>query len=102
MKKLLSTSALFLCSFSPMLADNAGQDLLITAKQQASLYHDQVDPFQLDVDFVAQVNTPNHGHLTMKWQAKDRWWRKVVMDGFEQIEVRNGDRLYTSRNLPFT
>jgi hypothetical protein len=24
------------------------------------------------------------------------------MDAFEQIEIRNGDRLYTSRNIPFT
>jgi hypothetical protein len=67
MKTLILTSALFLCSLSPPLlaADPAAQNLLITAKQQASLYHDQPNPFQLDVDFVAQVNTPPSGLITI-------------------------------------
>ena len=98
------TTTLFLCSFSPLLGatDPGAQQLLVTAKQQASLFHDQASPFQIDVDFVAQINAPTQGHLTLKWEAKDRWWRKIVMDRFEQIEIRNGDRLYTSRNTPFT
>ena len=78
------------------------QQLLITAKQQASLFHDQASPFQIDVDFVVQMNAPTQGHLTLKWEAKDRWWRKIVMDRFEQIEIRNDDRHYTSRNIDFT
>ena len=56
----------------------------------------------MDVDFVVQMNAPTQGHLTFKWAAEHRWWRKIVVDRFEQIEIRNGDRLYTSRNLPFT
>jgi TonB family protein len=104
MKNLVLSIVLFLCSFSPLLraTDPAAEQLLITAKQQASLFHDQASPFQIDVDFVAQTNAPTEGHLTLKWAAKDRWWRKIVMDRFEQIEIRNGDRLYTSRNIVFT
>jgi len=80
----------------------ATQQLLVTAKQQASLFHDQPIPIQLDVDFLAQLNAPTQGHLTLKWEAKDRWWRRIVMGDFEQIEIRNGDRHYSSRNLSFT
>src|ERR1022692_1805900 len=69
---------------------------------QASLFHDQASPLQLDVDFVAQINVPTQGHLTLKWEAWDRWWRKIVMGDFEQIDIRNGDKLFTSRNITFT
>lgn len=104
MKRLVQTIGLLISSVSPVLGgtDPAGQQLLITAKQQASLSQNQGTPFQLDVDFVLQINTPVQGHLTLKWEAKDRWWRKVTMQGFEQIEIRNGDRHYTSRNMDFT
>ena len=104
MKKLIQTTALLICSFSSAFgtSDPMAQQLLITAKQQASLFQNQGSPFQLDVDFVLQINVPTAGHLTLKWEGKDRWWRKIVMQGFEQIEIRNGDRLYTSRNMDFT
>jgi len=48
------------------------------------------------------MNAATRGHLTLKWQAKDRWWQNVVLGSFQQIEIRNGDRLYTSRNVNFT
>jgi TonB family protein len=104
MNKLVLATALFLSSVSPLIGatDPAAQQLLISAKQQASLFHDQASPFQIDVDFVAQIKVPAQGHLTLKWQAKDRWWRKIVMDRFEQIDIRSDDRLYTSRNIAFT
>jgi TonB family protein len=104
MKKLIQTTALLICSFSVVLGatDPAAQELLVTAKQQASLFHNQDSPFQLDVDFVLQMNVPAHGHLSLKWAAKDRWWRRIDMQEFKQIEIRNGDRLYTTRNIDFT
>jgi TonB family protein len=104
MKKLIQTTALLISSFSVVLSatDPAAQELLVTAKQQASLFHKQDSPFRLDVDFVLQMNVPTQGHLTLKWAAQDRWWRRIDMQGFEQIEIRNGDRLYTTRNLDFT
>jgi TonB family protein len=104
MKKVILTTALLICSLPLLLgsSDPAVQQLLVTAEQQASLFHDQADPLQLDVDFVAQMNVPSQGHLTFKWGAPDRWWRKIVMGDFEQINIRNGDKLYTSRNVTFT
>lgn len=103
MKKLVITIALLLCSSSRSLCatDPAAQQLLVMARKQASL-QDRANPFQMDVDFVVQIATPTQGHLTLKWEAKDRWWRKIIMDSFEQIEIRNGDSLYTSRNIDFT
>jgi TonB family protein len=103
MKNPILTTAflLFACRLLFGSTNSAAQQLLITAKQQASLFQNDERPLQLDVDFVAQMNTPAQGHLTLKWGAKDRWWRKIVMGNFEQIEIRNGDRLYTSRNISF-
>jgi len=104
MNKLVLATALFLSSVSPLIGatDPAAQQLLISAKQQASLFHDQASPFQIDVDFVVQMKVSTQGHLTLKWQGKDRWWRKIVIDRFEQIDIRSDDRLYTSRNIAFT
>jgi TonB family protein len=104
MKKLIQLTAMLLCSFFVVsgASDRAAQELLVTAKQQASLFHNQSSPFQLDVDFVVQIAVPMHGRLTLKWAAKDRWWRRIDMQGFAQIDVRNGDMLYTTRNAAFT
>jgi|ERR1035438_7372743 TonB family protein len=104
MKKVTLATVLLVGSLPLLMSSTnpAAQQLLVTAKQQASLFYDQTSPIQLDVDFIAQINVPTQGHLTLKWQATDRWWRRIVMGDFEQIEIRNGDRLYTSRNLSFS
>jgi len=103
--KGLSTAIVLFCSGLPLLlasTNPASQQLLITAKQQASLFHNQSSPFQLDVGFVTQMNVPTQGHLSLKWNKENQWWRKIVMGGFEQVEVRNGDKLYISRNIDFS
>jgi len=82
--------------------DPAAQQLLVAAKQQTSLTYDQTSPFELDVDFVAQLNIPARGNLILQWAAKDRWWRRIVMGDFKQIDIRRGDELYTTRTVPFT
>lgn len=107
MKKVLRRIALttLLVGILPALlasTNPAAQQLLVTATQQANPFRDQANPLQLDVDFVAQISVPTEGHLTLKREARDRWWRKIVMGDFEQIEIRNGDSLYTSRNIGFT
>ena len=104
MKMLLITIVLLGGRLSPLLASTTpdGQQILISAKEQANLFHDQASALQLDVDFVAQMNVPSQGHLTLKWKEKSQWWRRTVMGDFEQVDVRNGDRLYTSRNIAFT
>jgi TonB family protein len=103
MKKLIFTTALLVAAVPlPTGTNPDAQQLLIAAKQQANLVHDNADPFQLDVDFSAQMQVPAQGHLTLKWKAKDQWWRRIIMGDFEQIDIRNGDRLYTTRNASFT
>jgi len=82
--------------------DSSAQQLLVAAESQSSLFRGQVSPFELDVDFVAQVNVPTHGQMTLKWAAADRWWRKIVLGTFEQIDVRNGEKLHITRNIAFT
>ena len=89
MKKLLVAIVLLVKSFPLLLAGtNPGaQQLLVSAKQQANLFHDESSPFLLDVDFIAQINVPSHGHLTLKWQAKSQWWRRIVMGESPHLEV---------------
>jgi len=104
MKKLFITAVWLVGSFQLLLAgtDPAAQQSLATALQRARLFHDQARPLRLDVDFVAHINVPAKGHLTLIWEEKNHWWRRVVMGDFDQVEIRNGDKFYTSRNMGFT
>ncbi len=104
MKKLILATTFLLCACQLLAvsADPAAQQLFAAAKQQASLFHKETGPFQLDVDFVAQVQTPLQGHLTLKWESSDRWWQKATMADFVEIKLRNGEMVYTSHNAGFT
>jgi TonB family protein len=99
MKRHLLSAALL---FAPLLhaSTQAAQQILATAEQQAHIFADNGAPVQLEVDFTAQMNVPIHGHLSLRWQSKDRWWSKVVLGDFQQTTLQNGDKLYTSRNRP--
>lgn len=88
-----------LCAVS---ADQEAEQLLKDARQQANIFHKDAEPFQLEADFVAQVQTPLHGHITLKWESSGHWWRKVTMADFVEIDVRNGEKQYTTRNGAFT
>jgi hypothetical protein len=102
-KRILATLFLFL-AFHLLLAstDLASQQSLMTAKRQSDLFHHDTSSFELDIDFLVQLRVPTQGHLTLKWEADDRWWRKITTGDFQQTDIRNGDKLYTSRNAPFT
>jgi hypothetical protein len=91
MNKVIIASVFLLATarLSPAGADPAAQQLLVAAEQQADLFNHDASPFQLEVDFVAQVQVPTQGHVTYRWEAKDRWWRKVSMGAFQQIEERS-------------
>jgi TonB family protein len=104
MKKLLLIAAAGLCYLRPALAtvDPAVQQSLIVAEQRADLSSDESGPFQLEVDFVAQLNVPTRGHLSLRWEKKGRWWRDVVLGDYQQIEVKDGEWHYTKRNADFT
>jgi len=104
MKSILIAIVLLGSKLPLLVADtnSTAQQLLISAKQQANLFEDQNRPFELNVDFVVQMVVPAQGHLTLKWKTNDQWWRRIVMGDFEQVDVRNGEKQYTSRNLDFT
>ncbi len=104
MKRPILTILFLACFLRLSLAGTnpAAQQLLISAKQQASLLHKDDGPLQLDLDFVAQMRVPTRGHLTLKWADDDRWWRRILLGDFEQTDVRDGDKLYTSRSAPFS
>jgi TonB family protein len=94
---------LFLSVTSSIAAGGlAEQELLSTAASLVDLGSSNAKPFQLDADIKAQLNVPVDGHLTLKWVAKNRWWRKTTMGDYSELNIRNGDMLYTKRNGPFT
>jgi hypothetical protein len=104
MKRLILVSVLLLTATPLALAglDPALQQLLVSAERQVDLFSHDASPFQLEVDYSAQVNVPTQGHLTFVWESKDRWWRKVSLGDFQQIEIKNEEKLFTLRNVPFT
>jgi len=108
MNKLFA-AVLFLSALRPALAagddDPALQQLLVSASQRSQLAFNPsgpVGPYELDLDFEAQQIVPERGHYALKWEANDRWWRRIDLGGFHQIEVKNGEWHYTSRNANFT
>jgi len=103
MSNALILSVLFLGPLTLLASETpATQNLLDVAKRQAALLSDSDRPFVMDVDFTVQLLSPTQGHLRLRWAAKDRWWSRVSMGKFEQVEFQTGERTYTSRNIDFT
>lgn len=113
MKTLALIAALLVCTIEPALAgsNRQAQQALLSAAERFNLLDSGSNPWQLEVEFEAQLALPTDrgpalvpvtGHLTFKWISKDKWWRKVEMDQFEQIDVRDGEMLYTSRSADVT
>jgi TonB family protein len=80
----------------------SAEQALAMAEKQVDLQNAGSDSIHLEMDFVAQNNVPMKGHLALRWAAKDQWWRSVTMGGFREIDVRNGEKLYISRNVGYT
>jgi TonB family protein len=104
MKLAVVAAAIFVCLAQPATGEDraALQQLLVSASQRSQLAHDPSGPYQLDVEFDTQQLVPAHGHLTLKWEADDRWWRRTDLGDFHQIEVKNGQWHFISRNANFT
>jgi TonB family protein len=103
MKAIIVAAALLISA--PCLLAGSGPDaqqLLATANQQREIFGDHGTPLELQIDFVAQLNVPTNGHLTLRWAAKNRWWAKVSMGAYLQISIQDGEWTYTARNLGFT
>ena len=82
----------------------AAKNLLDSARKQAAAIWDSSDrPFLMDVDFtVVQSGTPVKGHLRIRYQAKDLWWRRASIGKFEEIEFQKGEQTYKLRNADAT
>jgi TonB family protein len=103
LRRLVVLYAVFGLPVVVFAADNAAaQDLLNVAAKQGRLLEDSPDPFVLDVDFTAQLKGPTPGHLRLRWKARNMWWSKVSMGGFEQVKFEVGERTWTLRNADFT
>lgn len=82
-------------------ADNTDA-LLKTIRNLVNIRSAGAKPFQMEVDFTAQVNDSQTGHLTFKWAAGDLWSQDITMGQYRERDVRKGGYVYISRNLPFT
>jgi hypothetical protein len=104
MKKPISVFIFLLCACHLFAndKDSPAQQLLVTAMQQANVFIQGTGPFQLDIDFVAQAQSPLQGHLTFRWESDEHWWRKTTMADFAEIDVQNGEMNYIARNAYFT
>lgn len=79
----------------------SGQGTLESAAKLSDITKGDHGPFEMEGDFTAQVNTSLTGHFVYRWKAKNEWWRKITMGGFEQIEVFKGDTRSIVRNMNF-
>jgi TonB family protein len=103
MKTLILTILFLLGAAYRLTATDADpQQLLKAAESQADIFQENAGPFQMEVDFVVQNQVQASGHLTYKWEAKDKWWRKTTMTGYEEIDIRNGEKESIVRNIGFT
>jgi len=98
MMNRLILGAAFVAGYCPILS---AQEALDSAAKLSDLATDNEEPFELDGDFTAQINTPLEGHFVYRWKSKTEWWRKITMGGFEQIEIFRGDTRYIVRNVSF-
>jgi len=93
---LLSATACFASD------DPAADQLAASVSKLVDIRSADSKPFQMDASFRAQVNSPQDGHLTWKWAAKDLWTKEITLGSYREFQVRKGDFLYISRNLAFT
>jgi len=103
MRKTLLAGLIFFSASYPLPAEDvAGQELLTRAEQQANIFAADASPVHMEVDFVVQNQLQAYGHLSYQWESKDKWWRKVTMLGYEEIDIRDGEKESIVRNIGFT
>ena len=47
------------------------------------------------------MNRAMVGHMELRWESKDHWWRHIEMDNFTQTMMRSGGKIYTSSNIHY-
>jgi hypothetical protein len=75
------------------------EEIVAAAEKQADLLGGQQGAFELDVNFAVSMNRAMVGHMELRWESKDHWWRHIEMDNFTQTMMRNGGKIYTSSNV---
>ena len=74
--------------------DPAVEQVLATAAQQVNIFSPDAAAWNLEADFETQNQVPTKGHLNMKWESKDRFWRRTINGIFEQVDIRTGEATY--------
>jgi TonB family protein len=59
-------------------------------------------PFHLEADFVTQLDKPETGHVSWKYQVRGKWKQEISLVRYQQITVQNGDEEFTARNLSYS
>jgi hypothetical protein len=77
------------------------EEIVAAAEKQADLLGGQPGPFELDVNFSVNMNRAMVGHMELRWESKDHWWRHIEMDNFTQTMMRSGGKIYTSSNIHY-
>jgi hypothetical protein len=80
---------------------SSAADIVASAEKQADLLGGQPGVFELDVNFAVSMNRAMVGHMELRWESKDHWWRHIEMDNFTQTMMRNGGKIYTSSNVHY-
>src|SRR5258708_33864511 len=103
MIKYILLFATVVMSPSVLLASDksALQDLLDAATGQASLLESSPRPFEMNVDFPAQFDTPIQGHLRLNWEAKTPWWSKGTVGPLEQANFKDAEKTSTMATTDF-
>jgi TonB family protein len=100
MKRIVFASVILAAFASPSMATEyaSEQQTLTSAHEFADLFQGKTEPFDLEVAFTAQFKGPIQGHISLKWKSEDQWRRKIEVGGFQQVTVKNGEMVYTTRN----
>ena len=77
------------------------EEIVAAAEKQADLLGGQPGAFELDVNCSVNMNRAMVGHMELRWESKDHWWRHIEMDNFTQTMMRSGGKIYTSSNIHY-
>ncbi len=86
---------------TPAAKGGTPEEIVAAAEKQADLLGGQSGAFELDVNFSVNMNRAMVGHLELRWESKDHWWRHIEMDNFTQTMMRSNGKIYTSSNVHF-
>lgn len=74
---------------------------LSTALKRSSIRSAGSPPFQLTASFTLNFKTPIDGTYRLFWMSPSVWRHEIVMPGYQEKVVRNGDQEWIDRNLAY-